>query len=139
MTHQPSELFTARMVEVLGNWIDPSNIMAVSAIEECPQESEYFFMVLFKHGGAIDIESDSAVEIDDAHDSVMQAWDTAIQREAMQKQFERGLEVEREEAPHGVEIVVNMPLDTPKDTIQQAINEATAAILARVDDVGGGL
>lgn len=136
MTYTPSELFNARMVQVLGNWIDPSNIMAVSAIEGSVQESEYFFIVTFKHGGAIDIQSDSAVEIDNAHDTVIEAWDTAIQRESMQKQFERGLEVEE---PHGVTLSVNMQDGTSKDTIQQAINQASAAILERVDDVGGGV
>lgn len=135
MTYTPSELFTARLVQVLGNWIDPSNIMAVSAIEGSHQEGEYFFIVTFKYGGAIDIQSDSAVEIDDAHDTVMEAWDTAIQREAMQKQFEQGLEVEE---AHGVTLSVNMPADTPRDTIQQAINQASAAILERVDDAGVG-
>lgn len=134
MTYTPSDLFTARMVKVLGNWIDPSNIMAVSAIEGSVQESEYFFIVTFKHGGAIDIQSDSAVEIDNAHDTVIEAWDTAIQREAMQKQFERGLELEE---THGVTLSVNMPDGTSKDTIQQAINQASAAILDSVDDVGG--
>lgn len=161
MTYTPSELFTARMVQVLGNWIDASNIMAVSAIEECPQESEYFFMVSFKHGGAIDIESDSAVEIDDAHDAVMEAWDTAIQREAMQKQFERGLENEQNdkcdkgmndyfdkinkakelhnyERPHGVTLSVNMPDGTTTSAIVEAIDEAKGRILDRISDAGGG-
>jgi hypothetical protein len=135
MTYTPSDTFTNKMINVLGNWIDPSTITAVSAIEECPQESEFFFMVSFKHCGAIDIESDSAVEIDDAHDTVMQAWDTAVQRECLEDQFQRGLE--REEA-HGVTLSVNMPADTPSDTIKQAINQASKAVLDRIDDVGGG-
>jgi hypothetical protein len=93
-------------------------------------------MVSFKHGGAIAIESDSAVEIDDAHDTVMQAWDTAVQRECLEDQFQRGLE--REEA-YGVTLSVNMPADTPSDTIKQAINQASKAVLDRIDDVGGGV
>jgi hypothetical protein len=120
------------MINALGNWIDPSNITAVSAVEGCPQESEYFFIITFKHGGAIEIESDSAVEIDDAHDTVMQAWDTAVQRECLEEQFKRGLE--REEA-HGVTLSVNMPADTPSHTIKQAINQASKAVLDRVDDM----
>lgn len=136
MTYTPSHTFTNRMINVLGNWIDPSTITAVSAVEGCPQESEYFFIVTFKHGGAIDIESDCFSDVNIAHDTVMQAWDTAVQRECLEEQFQRGLE--REEA-HGVTLSVNMPADTPSDTIKQAINQASKAVLDNIDDVGGGL
>jgi hypothetical protein len=54
----------------------------------------------------------------------------------LEEQFQRGLE--REEA-HGVTLSVNMPADTPSDTIKSAINQASAAILERVDDMGGGV
>ena len=137
MTYTPSDTFTNKMINVLGNWIDPCNIMAVSAVEGCPQESEYFFMVSFKHCGAIDIESDSAVEIDDAHDAVMQAWDTAIQRECLENQFQRGLEAK--EPAHGVEITLNMPSNTPKTDVDKALSEACKIILERVNDAGGGV
>jgi hypothetical protein len=140
MTYEPSETFTNRMINVLGNWIDPSNITAVSAVEGCAQESEYFFIVTFKHGGAIDIENDSFVGLEDIRNDVLQAWDTAIQRECLEKQFQRGLEVEGTiQTQHGVTLSVNMPAGTPADTIKSAINQASKEILERVDDVGGGV
>jgi hypothetical protein len=126
------------MTNVLGNWIDPSTITAVSAIEECPQESEFFFMVSFKHGGAIDIESECFSDVDIAHDTVMQAWDRELQRAELEDQFKRGLEKE-DDSPHGVEIKVYLPADTPKADIQKAINTATEAIFLSIDDAGGGL
>ena len=135
MTYTPSDTFTNKMINVLGNWIDPCSITAVSAVEGCPQESEYFFIITFKHGGAIDIESDCFSDVGIAHDAVMQAWDTAVHRECLEDQFQRGLE--REEA-YGVTLSVNMPADTPSDTIKQAINQASKAVLDRIDDVGGG-
>ncbi len=149
MTYTPSDTFTNKMINVLGNWIDPCNITAVSAVEGCPQESEYFFIVTFKHGGAIDIESDCFSDVDIAHDTVMQAWDTAVQRECLEEQFQLGLERDQligslrqtSEAikHHGVTLSVNTPTDTPSDTIKQAINQASAAILDSIDDAGGGV
>ena len=136
MSYEPSETFAHRMIEVLGSWLDPSNITAVSKVEECATDSEFFFIVSFTKGGALSIESDSQSEVEHAHAVTLQAWDTSIQRAELEKQFERGLEDERS---HGVEITLNMPADTPKDDIQQALNQATAAILDRVEDVGGGL
>jgi hypothetical protein len=168
MTYTPSDTFTNKMINVLGNWIDPCNITAVSAVEGCPQESEYFFILTFKHGGAIEIETDSAVEIDDAHDTVMQAWDTAVQRECLEEQFERRRSRDFPSPTYTVEyqdgihlspdpidkdellklqrrveawdtLTANTPADTPSDTIKQEINQASKAVLERIDDVGGGV
>jgi len=133
MTYTPSELFTSQIINVEGHYINPKGIHFVSKVL-----SDYSITVEGESIG-LDLPFDNASEAHDAHDTLIKAWDMELQREAMQKQFERGLEVEQEEAPHGVEIVVNMPLDTPKDTIKSAIDEAKSAILARVDDVGGGL
>jgi hypothetical protein len=131
MTYTPSELFTNKMVNACGHWIDPTGLNFVSCVLE-----DNSIVIDRSELGCLELPYEGFGEAIRARDILLQAWDRELQRAELEKQFKEGLE--REEA-HGVEIVVNMPLDTPKDTIQQAINEATAAILARVDDVGGGL
>ena len=130
MTYTPSELFTNQYANIGGNWIDPKEVQFVSKVLDdnsfAIQMSDY----------EICLDFDDRREAQEAHDALLQAWDMAIQRETMQKQFEQGLEIEE---PHGVTLSVNMPLDTPKDTIKSAIFQASAAILDTIDDVGGGL
>ena len=131
MSYEPSELFTSRMVNACGHWIDPSGINFVSAVL-----NDYSIAIDRTELGGLELPYIMFENAQEAHEVLIKAWDRELQRAELEKQFERGLE---DEQAHGVEITLNMPADTPKDDIQQALNQATAAILDRVEDVGGGL